>query len=46
MREVEFSIGYKILDANTKGVLVRYTFVSMKFSSFLSFLGQLKFEVL
>jgi hypothetical protein len=46
VREVEFSIGWKILDANTKGVLVRYTFVSIKFSGFWSFLGQFKFEVL
>jgi len=46
VREVEVSIGYKLLDANTKGVLVRYTFVSIKFSSFWSFLRQLKFEVL
>jgi len=46
MREVEVSIGEKLLDVNKKGVSVCYTFVSVQFSGFLSFLGPFKFEVL
>jgi len=44
MREVEVSIGQKLLDVNTKGVLVCYIFVSDQFSGFLSLPGQFKFE--
>ena len=46
VREVEFSIGQKLLDVVTKGVLVCYTFVSIKCSGSLSFPGQFRFEVL
>jgi len=35
-----------MLDVNTKGVLVRYAFVSIRFCGFWNFLGQLKFDVL
>ena len=34
VREVEFSVGQKLLDVITKGVLVCYTFVGIKFSGF------------
>ena len=34
MREVEVSIGQKLLDVNTKDVLICYIFVSVQFSGF------------